>query len=53
MALAQTTNRRIARHRANLAAVKADQSRPRTHPRGGGCRLTPGMPTANHQNIKI
>ena len=53
MALAEPAHRRVARHRADLGAVEADQRHRRAHPRRGGRRLGAGMAAADHDDVEI
>ena len=53
MALAEPAHRRIARHRADLAAAEADQSDRRAQPRRRGRSLGPGMAAADHDDVEI
>src|SRR3546814_9461506 len=52
MALAQPADRRVARHLADLARILRDEAHARADPSGGGCRLAPGVPAADHQHIE-
>ena len=53
MALAQSPDRRVARHGADGVTGKADQRRAHAHSRGGGGRLHARMPAADNDNVKI
>jgi hypothetical protein len=53
MALAQSTDRRVAAHRANRIEIKADKSGVRAHPRRGTSGLNPGVSTAHYDNFKL
>src|SRR3546814_995024 len=52
MALAQPADRRVARHLADLARILRDEAHARADPSGGGCRLAPGVPAADHQHTQ-
>jgi hypothetical protein len=51
MALAQSADRRIARHGANLVGAQRDERSARTGTRSGTCRLTAGVAAADHHDI--
>src|SRR5687767_11600381 len=53
MALTESAHRRIARHRADLLTVEADQGDRRTQPGRRGCRLGAGMTAAHHDDVEF
>ena len=53
MALAKSAHRRIARHRADLLTVEADQGDRRTKPGRRGCRLGAGVTAAHHDDVEF
>ncbi len=48
----EPTNRRIARHRANVRSVERNERGTRAPPRRRGCGFGSGMATANHHYIE-
>ena len=53
MALAQSTDRRIAAHRADLVGIEAHQPRSRTHPGSCAGRLHSGVAAADNKDIEF
>jgi hypothetical protein len=52
MALAEAADGRITGHGADSRDAVGHQSRPRTHARGRGRRLTAGVAAANYDNVE-
>lgn len=53
MAFADTADRRITRHLPDGFDIVRQQQRLAAHPRRRQRRFRSGMPTANHDNVKI
>ena len=53
MSLAESPDRRVAGHRADLGRIEGDQRHLRAEPRRRGRRLDSGMAAAHHDDIKF
>ena len=52
MTLADSADRRVARHPPDVAAAKGRQRHARSAPGGGRCRFNPGVTGTNDEDVK-